>query len=185
VVQRKHSSSYRTVLVTAIIINYELIARAKKRGAFASLSSPPRHPHANHQPRPLFHYAIFSDNVLATSCVVPSVVAWVREGRSWDCHEERARRGVGVELALSLCVWMCGCGRRFNKGFFVVVVDVDGLDIPQMQPAFIYKNVENQFGKSRRSAIRSPAFFFGAVPPPALHSRMGHRVPSIRGMTRA
>jgi hypothetical protein len=122
VVQRKHSSSYRTVLVTAIIINYELIARAKKRGAFASLSSPPRHPHANHQPRPLFHYAIFSDNVLATSCVVPSVVAWVREGRSWDCHEERARRGVGVELALSLCVWMCGCGRRFNKGFFLLLL---------------------------------------------------------------
>jgi hypothetical protein len=94
----------------------------------------------------------------------------------------RSRSGACSLFCVCVDVWLW---TTIQQRIFFVVVDVDGLDIPQMQPAFIYKNVENQFGKSRRSAIRSPAFFFGTVPPPALHSRMGHRVPSTRGMTRA
>jgi alpha-1,4-galacturonosyltransferase len=89
-------------LKDAIFAQNELLARAKKRGAFASLiaaksipkplhclavrltaeriarpeqyADPVTPPRALEDPA-LFHYAIFSDNVLAASCVVRSAVA--------------------------------------------------------------------------------------------------------------
>jgi hypothetical protein len=60
----------------------------------------------------------------------------------------RSRSGA-CSLFVCVDVWLWTTIQQ--RIFFVVVVDVDGLDIPQMQPAFIYKNVENQFGKSHRS----------------------------------
>jgi alpha-1,4-galacturonosyltransferase len=111
----------------AIFAQNELLARAKKRGAFASLiaakSIPkPLHCLAVHlaaeritrpdlytDPVPLppalddpalFHYAIFSDNVLAASCVVRSAVANSHEPSKHVFHVVTDRMNLG---AMQVC----------------------------------------------------------------------------------
>nr|CAB3446637.1 unnamed protein product [Digitaria exilis] len=110
-------------LKDAIFAQNELLARAKKRGAFASLiaaksipkplhclavrltaeriarsaeyveSVPP--PRALEDPA-LFHYAIFSDNVLAASCVVRSAVANSNDPSKHVFHVVTDRMNLGA-----------------------------------------------------------------------------------------
>lgn len=114
-------------LKDAIFAQNELLARAKKRGAFASLiaaKSIPKPLHclavrltaeriaspdlyADPVPPPpaledpaLFHYAIFSDNVLAASCVVRSAVANSLDPSKHVFHVVTDRMNLG---AMQVC----------------------------------------------------------------------------------
>jgi alpha-1,4-galacturonosyltransferase len=114
-------------LKDTIFAQNELLARAKKRGAFASLiaaKSIPKPLHclavrltaeriarpdqyADPVPPPpaledpaLFHYAIFSDNVLAASCVVRSAVANSNDPSKHVFHVVTDRMNLG---AMQVC----------------------------------------------------------------------------------
>jgi len=118
-------------LKDAIFAQNELLARAKKRGAFASLIAAksilmPLHRHAvrlnaeriakpehfaDPVPPPraledpaLFHYAIFSDNVLAASCVVRSAVANSNDPSKHVFHVVTDRMNLGAMQVCSILV---------------------------------------------------------------------------------
>ena len=114
-------------LKDTIFAQNELLARAKKRGAFASLiaaksipkplhclavrltaeriarpdhyADPVPPPQALEDPA-LFHYAIFSDNVLAASCVVRSAVANSNDPSKHVFHVVTDRMNLG---AMQVC----------------------------------------------------------------------------------
>jgi len=116
-------------LKDAIFAQNELLARAKKRGAFASLiaaksipkplhclavrltaeriakpeqyADPVPPPRALEDPA-LFHYAIFSDNVLAASCVVRSAVANSNDPSKHVFHVVTDRMNLGAMQVCSI-----------------------------------------------------------------------------------
>jgi alpha-1,4-galacturonosyltransferase len=116
-------------LKDAIFAQNELLARAKKRGAFASLiaaksipkplhclavrltaeriarpeqyADPVLPPRALEDPA-LFHYAIFSDNVLAASCVVRSAVANSNDPSKHVFHVVTDRMNLGAMQVCSI-----------------------------------------------------------------------------------
>jgi len=118
-------------LKDAIFAQNELLARAKKRGAFASLiaaksipkplhclavrltaeriarpeqyADPVPPPRALEDPA-LFHYAIFSDNVLAASCVVRSAVANSNDPSKHVFHVVTDRMNLGAMQVCSILV---------------------------------------------------------------------------------